>query len=332
MIRLTRTELTRLRWRRSVVVLVAAAIIVPLLILVGTVWETRPYSEAELAQATEQARSQPGFAREVKRCEKRPRRAGVRSAELCEAQVTEWYSGLYRRPLDLREELRESSIGAASIVLALVVLAGTTFAGADWASGSMSNQLLFEPRRLRVWLAKAIALGLLAVVLTAVVMTLYWSGLYVAAGLRDIDVPDAVAGQVAWQVARCTFLAAVGAVVGYAVTMLSRSTVFTLGAIFAISAAGSLVVAALPLGPDKERWFPPNNLLAVMQGRATYYVEPPSECFASGADPSTWDAAMREMCQGQAFVTVWQGLVFVLVPAAAVVALSIWSFGRRDVP
>lgn len=332
MIRLVRTELTRLRWRRSVVVLVAAAIIVPLLILVGTVWETRPYSEAETAEAAELARSQPGFGREVRRCEKCPRRAGVTSAEQCEAQVTEWYSGLYRRPLDLRDELRESSIAAASILLALVVLAGTTFVGADWASGSMSNQLLFEPRRLRVWLAKAIAIGLLAAVLTAVVMTLYWSGMYVAASLRDIDVPDSLVGEVAWQVARCTFLAAVGSVVGLAVTMLSRSTVFTLGAVFAVSAAGSLVVAALPLGPGKERWFPPNNLLAVMQGRATYYREPPSECFARSADPSTWDAAMRTMCQGQAFVTVWQGLAFVLVPAVLVVGMSVWSFGRRDVP
>ena len=37
----------------------------------------------------------------------------------------------------------------------LMMLAGTTFAGHDWASGSVSNQLLFEPRRPRVWAAKA---------------------------------------------------------------------------------------------------------------------------------------------------------------------------------
>ena len=36
----------------------------------------------------------------------------------------------------------------------LLVLVGTTFVGHDWNSGSMSNQLLFEPRRLRVWAAK----------------------------------------------------------------------------------------------------------------------------------------------------------------------------------
>ena len=42
-----------------------------------------------------------------------------------------------------------------------MLLLGTTFAGHDWNTGSMSNQLLFEPRRERVWLAKALAVGML---------------------------------------------------------------------------------------------------------------------------------------------------------------------------
>lgn len=332
MIRLVRTELTRLRWRRAVLVLLAGAVVVPLLIAIGTAWDSRPYSEAEVAGAREQARAQPGFGTEVRRCEKHPRRFGVRSAAGCEDQVTEWWSGLYREPLDLRSELRDSSIGVAGILLALLVLAGTTFAGADWASGSMSNQLLFEPRRLRVWLAKGIAVGLVATLLATVVMTLYWAALYAIAASRGIDVPAGVTGEVAWHVARCTFLAAVGAVAGYALTMLSRSTVFTLGAVFAVTAAGSLLVAALPLGDDKERWFPPTNLLAVMQGRATYYSPPPAECSVRGADPASWDAAMRMACNGYGVATVWQGLVFLLVPVLLVVGLSAWSFRRRDVP
>jgi ABC-2 type transport system permease protein len=332
MIRLVRTELTRLRWRRAVIVLFAAAVVVPLLIAIGTVWETRPYSEAEIAQGREAAQAQPGFHKEVRRCEKHPRRFGVRDASACEDQVTQWWSNLYRQPLDLRSELRDSSIGAASVVLALLVLVGTTFAGADWASGSMSNQLLFEPRRLRVWLAKGIAVGLVAVLLATVVMTLYWSVLYGAAASRGIDVPTGLTGEVAWQVARCAFLATVGAATGYALTMLSRSTVFTLGTVFALSAAGSLLVAALPLGDDEGRWFPGTNLLAVMQGRATYFRPPPAECSAPGADPATWDAAMQMACNGTGVLTIWQGLAYMAAPVVLVAVLSVWSFRRRDVP
>ena len=55
------------------------------------------------------------------------------------------------------------------IVLAiLMMLAGTTFAGHDWASGSVSNQLLFEPRRPLVWAAKAAVVTALAGLFAAV--------------------------------------------------------------------------------------------------------------------------------------------------------------------
>ena len=66
---------------------------------------------------------------------------------------------------------REQGSGLAVVVVVslLLVLAGTTFAGHDWNSGSMSNQLLFEPRRARVWVAKG------GVVLGVAFTALPWS-------------------------------------------------------------------------------------------------------------------------------------------------------------
>jgi hypothetical protein len=330
MIRLVTAELTRLRWRRAVLVLLAAAFVVPALIGVGTSWNSRPYSADEVARAEAQAMEQPGFAQEVRQCEQRPGRFGVDDAEQCRAQILGWWTGLYREPLDLRSELHNSGVGVASVLLVLLVLVGTTFAGADWNSGSMSNQLLFEPRRLRVWLAKALAVGATAAVVAAVVLGLYWTGLALVASARGIDAPPDVGGEIGWMIARCTFLAGLGAVGGYALTMLFRSTVFTLGAMFATSVVSTFFVAALPLGTDKERWLPPLNVAAVMQGKATYWREPPAECMTS--DPGTWDAVMRRTCEGRAVLTVWDGLVFILVPAIVVVLLSLWAFRRRDVP
>ncbi len=329
MMRLIATELTRLRWRRAVAVLVASAFVVPLLIGVVTVWDSRPFSADEIATARARAVEQPSFQSEVRHCEKRPRSAGVQTADQCEEQVISWFADLHREPLNLRNELTNSSIGVASLVLILVVLMGSTYAGADWASGSMSNQLLFEPRRLRVWTAKALAVGLLAALLTSVVLTLYWLGLGGAAALRDLPLASGVLGEIAWMILRCTFLAIVGAVGGYALTMLSRSTVFTLGAMFAVAVGQTVFVAALPLGPGKERWLAPTNLLAVMQGRATYWTQAPAECAANEGD--RFDAAMLQLCNGRALLGVWEALPFVLVPVVIVVALSVWSFGRRDV-
>lgn len=332
MIRLVGAELTRLRWRRAVMVLVAAAVVIPVLVGLATAWNTRPYSDSEVREARAQAQSEPGFTDEVRMCERRPGRFGVESAEACEEQVVGWRTNLYREELDLRHELRNSGPGVAVVLGVLLLLVGTTFAGADWASGSMSNQLLFEPRRLRVWWAKAVAVGAVAGVVAVVVQSLFWLGLGLVAASRGIEVPGSVIGEIAWMIARSTGVVGLAALTGYALTMLVRSTVFTLGVTFAISAGGSVLVAALPLGPGKERWMPPINLLAVIQGRAGYWVEPPAECFTRGADPSTYDAAMRQLCNGQATLTVWDGLVFLLVPALLVVVVSLWSFRRRDVP
>ena len=49
--RLLAVELTRLRWRRAVFILLAGCVIVPTLLWAGLAWGTRPVSEAEIQQA-----------------------------------------------------------------------------------------------------------------------------------------------------------------------------------------------------------------------------------------------------------------------------------------
>ena len=50
MIALVRVELTRLRWRRAVLALMALGVVVPVLIFVGTVLSTQQQSLSELRQ------------------------------------------------------------------------------------------------------------------------------------------------------------------------------------------------------------------------------------------------------------------------------------------
>ena len=77
---LLRTELTRLRWRRAVLMLTVGAVVLPLLLLATVLYETRPVSDAELAGARQQATelaSSRGTQRELARCTKRPDQYGV---------------------------------------------------------------------------------------------------------------------------------------------------------------------------------------------------------------------------------------------------------------
>ncbi|UNX56588.1 hypothetical protein MF406_18250 (plasmid) [Georgenia sp. TF02-10] len=327
MSRLLRVELTRLLCRRAVLVLLALAVVVPLVIGVARVLNTAPPSEADRAQAEQAiARdvSSRWWQRDVERCTDRPRQYGVPAgaADLraaCEETLTPrvdeylWYD-----ELRLAEERDEGSGLAVVIVLAiLMLLVGTTFAGHDWASGSVSNQLLFETRRTRVWVAKGAVVTAFAAAVTAVVVTAYWLALYLVAGSRDLRVRDGVLVDCLQMGGRGALVAGGVALAGYALTMLFRSTVAALGTLLALGLAGGVVLAVI--GVDSV-WNPGLNLAAVVLDGATYWVDEP--CGPGSA----------EMCGVERVLPLGRGAAYVSAILLAAVAASVVSFRRRDVP
>lgn len=328
MTRLLRLELTRLRWRRAVVVLLVGCALVAVVIFAGTAWSTRPVSAEELRQAQVQVDrdlEQGPYQREIRRCEKDPGQYGVPRAELCRQRVgpqVDWY--VSRNQLGLREAVRGPGLGVITLLMGLLMLVGTTFAGADWNSGSMSNQLLFEPRRLRVWLAKAGAVLLLALTTSALLLAGFWGAMALLARSRGIDVRPDVPELIAASSGRAVLVIAAAAVGAYAITMLVRSTVFTLGAMFAVVVGATLLLALVGVS---EAWFPNKNLGAVIWNGTSYYVEPPPGCFTPSGRP-----AEGLDCDSMRRLGLWTGVRNLGVLLGAAVALSMWSFRRRDVP
>ena len=106
--------------------------------------------------------------------------------------------------------------------------------GADWASGSMSNQLLFEPRRARIWAAKASRSRSARSWSRSWRSAAFWVPL--AAGRRRPRTSRsrrASDPRRSWHVAARRGARRLGAALGgYALTMLFRHTVATLGAAF----------------------------------------------------------------------------------------------------
>jgi ABC-2 type transport system permease protein len=330
---LLRVELTRLLWRRAVLLLLAASVVIPVVIGVATVWNTQPPSAADkqrIDTLVAEQRESPQVQRDLAQCIEEPNDWGVDPdtddvRAQCEEFILpqpEWFADY--RELDLAEEREQGSgFGVVVIVTLLMVLAGTTFAGNDWNSGSMSNQLLFEPRRGRVWAAKGLVVLVGAFAVSAVVFTAYWLALSAVARARDLPAGNALVLDCLQQGWRGALVAGCAALGGYALTMLFRSTVATLGVLFAVAVAGGMLVAALGIG---ERWQPQVNLTAVVLDGTTYYVEVPQECFGMQPpdDPSLCDDE-RELSleQGGGYLGVL--LVLGLVPSAL-------SFRRRDVP
>jgi hypothetical protein len=322
--RLLSVELTRFRSRRAIVLLLLAGVLLTALMASFTLRETRPVSKADQVAAQAQAdreANQPWVRKELRRCENNPERylGDQATAADCAESVlpkAEWY--LYRETLSLADERRDSGLAVTVLLAGLLVVVGASFAGADWASGSMSNQLLFEPRRPRVWLGKAGAVFLGSLVFAALVLAAFWLALYIAAELRGIPTGATVQADIRWRIARGAVLVACGGLGGFALTMLLRHTVGTLAALFAYVVAGETLIALLPVD-GIWRWSLANNVFAWLQDGTSVWDES-APCRRGGG-----------VCPQEVFLSLSHAAVFLGVLLALVLALSVLSFRRRDI-
>jgi ABC-2 type transport system permease protein len=323
-VRLLLVELSRFRSRRAVVLMLVGAALVTAFLAGSTIWETRPVSATDLARAEQQAEADSQrrwVQRDLRQCQEQPRQWGGpgTTAADCERMIVpqpEWY--LDRAQLRLGEELNDAGLATAILVTGILVIVGTTFAGADWASGSMSNQLLFEPRRHRVWLAKAAAVTIGATLAAAVMIGGFWLSLYLVAESRDITTGAAVQEQVRWAAGRAALLAGLGALGGYAATMLLRHTVGTLAALFAYVVGGEAIIAVFAFA-GSGRWSPATNVFAWLRDGAEFY-DPGQPC------PPSSDG-----CDQMVTVSLAHGGVYLAVVLLVVAVASLLLFRRRDV-
>ncbi len=313
--RLVRVELTRLVWRRAVVILLVLAVLLPAAVFVLRVLDTRTQTLDQVA-----ASNGSYVLDEVQNCVDRPRQYDVAHAEdvqlACEEKITGWYGN---SPLDLREEREAGGALAALLLLGmLMLLAGITFAGHDWSTGSMSNQLLFEPRRARVWAAKAVAVALVAGVVSFAVLVAFWTGLWATVSIRDLPIQDgAVAAGYKQTVLGAAFVVFT-ALLGYALTMLLRSTVATIGVLFAVGFLCLVMAGFLGLdGSGVERVMPWGNFYAYAVGSYRFYDY--DACNFTGDCP-------RQL------ITRLQSVVYFAVLLGAVSVPSFLAHRARDVP
>ena len=319
MITLVKVELTRIWWRRAVRVLLLLAILLPLAVLLIRIHGTQTKTVEELVAANGDY-----ILEEIRACEKNPEEYGADISGpsfqvACDELIAGWYGN---SPLDLVEE-RENGGGLAAMVLIAMVtlLAGTTFAGHDWNTGSISNQLLFEPRRERVWLAKALAIGLVSGALALAVLAAFWTGLWGVASARDLPIQDHALSAAYKQAVLGAIFAAGAALFGYALTMLLRSTVGTLGLLFAVGFFCVVFVAGvLGLEGDTERFMPWGNFYAFAVGDYEYYNFGP--CFDG----------MEGGCEQAGHITRSTSAIYFLIILAVTTVPSLFSFRERDLP
>lgn len=322
---LTGVELTRFRARRTIMALVLLAIVLSGVFAAKTAWDTRPISAEDLATAQAQAEiesKQESTQTDLKRCQANPDEylGDNGSAQDCAAQIlpkAEWF--LNREPLRIGAVLQEQGVSVALLVIVLLVLAGATFAGSDWASGSISNQLLFEARRSRIWAAKAAAVGIGSLVAAAVALAVFWVPVWLVALQRDVPVPTVVEHHLLWHLVRALVLAALAAVLAYGLTMLFRHTVATLGLLFGASVGAEILLSLLPFS-GSGRLSPSHSAFAWLLGRTQYY------------DPSLICDSGPDGCDQLRTLHMWPAGALMGGVLLVVLVASLGSFRRRDLP
>jgi ABC-type transport system involved in multi-copper enzyme maturation permease subunit len=170
-------------------------------------------------------------------------------AEVCEQHIS---SPIQDRRFHY-ESLPGILEGMSWFAILLGWLLGASLVGAEWHAGTMATLLTWEPRRVRILLAKLVAAGALAFALAMALQLLLGAALLPAGLWRgttdgiDADWMRSVSG-VSLRVAA---VAVVGALIGFSIAAISRNTAAALGIAFGYFAIVENAIRGL-----RPRWTP----------------------------------------------------------------------------
>ncbi len=121
---------------------------------------------------------------------------------------------------DLRDALQGTGIALLFVGFAI----GASFVGAEFNVGSLTTQLLFEPRRARLHAAKAVAVAIGGFTLALVIMALVAFAMYVGSEARGVmqGVDGAFVANRLGEALRISAAVGAGAAMAYCVTLVTK--------------------------------------------------------------------------------------------------------------
>ncbi len=239
------------------------------------------------------------------------------TADECRRQST--FNPYFNDPrFHFADHAEDLLLGAGYILMSVALIVAASAVGAEWQAGTFASLLTWESRRQRVLAAKLLAPVLAMTVVTAVLLTVLEAGAALAADLRGTL--ELTTGHLMRQVAvmggRVVGLVALVTLIGGALAAFTRHTVAVVGVVAGYLVAGEIV------GGIVSTWWRQHGLaaqlLALVQGRLSYYVDPPR-----GVDRNTWN--------GQRFLHAGPAALIVVTIAVILVGTASVALHRRDV-
>ncbi len=209
----------------------------------------------------------------------------------------------------------------STLLLFFALVVGISFVTAEFSSGAITNWLTFQPRRTRVYAAKAIALTGAVTAAMAVLLGLLFAGRRLAYSLQD-SLGDNVAAATRLNLqmsGRILVLTVLVTLMGMALGMLLRHAAMALGLVF-----GYLIWEGFLrlLTQNGWRWLLTPRIEAWTQGQATF-SDPTGSC-------SSWSPDGE--CLSNVHYIFQASAGWYLLGATVVLTGIAWAvFRRRDV-
>jgi hypothetical protein len=187
---------------------------------------------------------------------------------------------------------------------------GASFVGAEFNVGSLTTQLLFEPRRWRVHIAKSVAVAVGAATLALGVMALVAMAMYIGSELNGVvqGLDGAFVAHRTAQALRVAAVVGVGAMLAYSVTLVAKRSSAGMTTFFLQFVLLNLIRPdKMPFGPISH-YAPVRGLLAIIAKHSV--------------GTSVQERAIHTMAGGVVLTAVW---VVVIVGGSGVV------FARAEV-
>jgi len=331
-IRALGVELLRLRKRRAAWLLTVLALVGCLVVLGFAIGNQAPPSASDRAAAQAQVDRQiadPAFQQQLKECQdavaaggSQDWPAGMDCAESMTPKV-EWFLGW--SPPQFVHNYADQLLAVTLILALAMALVGVTFAGADFSSGTIGTQLLFQPRRTVAFSGKGGALVLLALLAGVVGVVLagvasYWAAAQwgSTAMVRQVanGTVDVTWGELIWDGVRAILGVAAASLGGFALAMLFRSSLVAVSIIAGYGLVVEAVIRSLFRGI--EPYLVSSRVAAWLQGPYEIRIYPQS-CGPGPCEPTVTT------------ISVAAGGEYLLVLLAVLVLLAGWAFARRDV-
>ncbi len=227
--RLLRSELLRARSRRLVPMLIIAGLL-GIVVGMGIAAITAdPPTDSEVAEA------QAAFDKQYARCLSRgtipnggPSADDGPIEDYCQDRSAPYMGGVLLRDLEVILQ------GVATFVILLGTLLGASLGGADWTSNTMTTLLTWEPRRGRVFFARALVVAVFVGVITVFLQVAFSAVYALVAATRGwtMFLPAHFLADVGATIGRVSAMGVSLGLVAYVIAMIGRSTVSSLGALF----------------------------------------------------------------------------------------------------